>query len=144
MHSVAGVVSGVGSTTLPCVSIFAPAGNGFVVRELAVWNTTALSCVYKWQRFTALGTAGSALTGMEWDENGVAVTALPKDAHSVAPTAGLVIEYMPIGAAIGAGYYYTYGGAGLVVQPGVGNGIGCMLATGTGQVLAYKIVWEEN
>jgi len=144
MHSVSGLASGVGSTTLPCVSIFAPAGNGFVIRELACWNTTATACVYKWQRFTALGTAGSAITAIEWDENGVNPTALPKDAHSVAPTAGGVLEYMPIGAAIGAGYYYTYGGTGIVVVAGTGNGVGLMLATGTGQLLAYKIVWEET
>ena len=62
----------------------------------------------------------------------------------MAPTAGLVIEYMPIGAAIGAGYYYTYGQTGLVVAPGTANGVGLMLASGTGQILAYKIVWEEN
>ena len=144
MHSVAGLASGVGSTTLPCVSIFSPSGNGFVIRELACWNTTATACVYKWQRFTAVGTAGSGLTEMEWDESGVAPTATAFDAHSVAPTNGLVIEYMPIGAAIGAGYYFTYGDSGIVVAPGTANGVGLMLASGTGQILAYKIVWEEK
>lgn len=143
MHSVSGVASGIGTTARPCVSIYAPAGNGFRIRELACWNTTATSCVYKWARLTAAGTPGSGLTEMEWDENGVAPTATAFDAHSADATVGLTIEYMPIGAAIGSGYYFTYGASGIVVQPGTGNGVGLVLATGTGQILAYKIVWEE-
>lgn len=145
MHSIAGVTTNVGTTTLPCVSIYSPAGNGFVIRELAVWNTTATACVYKWQRFTTAGTPGTGLTEVEWDETGVAPTATVFDVHtSTGPTAGAVIEYMPIGAAIGAGYYYTYGDRGLVIAPATTNGLGLILATGTGQFLAYKIVWEED
>ena len=51
---------------------------------------------------------------------------------------------MPIGAAIGAGYYYTYyDGGGITIAAGTGNGIGLVLVTGTGQLLSYKIAWEE-
>jgi len=122
----------------------APAGNGFRVRELACWNTTATSCVYKWARITAAGTPGAGVTAVEWDESGLAPTATPKDAHSADATLGAQLEYMPIGAAIGAGYYYTYyDGAGITIAAGTGNGIGLVLATGTGQILAYKIAWEE-
>jgi hypothetical protein len=145
MHSIAGLASGIGSTTLPCFSIYSPSGNGLVIRELACWNTTAVGCTYKWQRLTTTGTQGTGLTTeMEWDESGVAPTATAFDAHSVAPTLGIAFEYMPIGAAIGAGYYYTYGASGIVVAPGTGNGVGLILAVGTGQVLAYRVVWEEN
>lgn len=143
MHSVAGLASGVGTTARPCVSVYAPSGNGFRIRELACWNTETTACVYKWARLTAAGTPGSGLTEMEWDENGVNPTVTGFDAHSADATVGLTIEYMPIGAAIGAGYYFTYGGPGIVVQPGTGNGVGLVLASGTGRILAYKIVWEE-
>ena len=144
MHSVTGVTSGVGTTALPSVSIYSPAGNGFIIRELAVWNTTATACLYKWARLTTAGTPGAGLTEMEWDESGVAPTVTAFDAHSVGPTITNTIEYMPIGAAIGSGYYYTYGGRGLVVAPAVTNGVGLVLVSGTGQLLAYKIVWEED
>ncbi len=145
MYSVAGVASGIGSTTLPCVSLYAPAGNGLRIRELACWNTTSTACVYGWQRLTTAGTQGSALTNeMEWDESMAAVTGTGFAAHSVAPSLGSLFEYLPVGAAIGAGYYYTYGGPGIVVPAGTGNGVGLILLTGTGQLLAYKIVWEEN
>ena len=124
VHSVAGLASGVGSTTLPCVSIFAPAGNGFVIRELACWNTTATACVYKWQRFTAVGTAGSGLTEMEWDENGVAPTATAFDAHSVAPTAGLVISTCRSGRRSGPATTTRTGrpGSSLRLAPRTGSG----------------------
>ena len=143
MHSVAGLASGIGTTLQPSVSIFAPAGNGFRIRELACWNTTVTACVYKWSRITAVGTPGAGLTEMEWDEGSLAPTATAFDAHSGNATLGGTIEYMPIGAAIGAGYYFTYGDSGIVVAAGTGNGVGLVLASGTGQILAYKIVWEE-
>lgn len=144
MHSVSGVASGIGSTTLPCVSIYSPSGNGFVIRELAAWNTTTTACTYKWARLTTAGTPGSGITVNEWREDGLNPTATPFNAHTVGPTIGTTIEYMPIGAAVGAGYYYTYyGSEGMVVAAGTGNGVGLVLVTGTGQLLAYKIVWEE-
>jgi len=144
MYVVSGVTSGIGTTARPSVSVMAPAGNGFRIRELAAFNTTATSCVYKWARVTAAGTPGADLTEVEWDEAGVAATATGKDAHSADATIGATVEYMPIGAAIGAGYYYTYyDGGGITIAAGTGNGIGLVLVTGTGQLLSYKIAWEE-
>lgn len=143
MFTVAGKVSGVGSTTLPCLSIYAPAGNGFTIREIALWNTSITACEFKIQRLTTAGTPGTGLTEVEQDEDGPAPTATAFGPHTVAPTLGDVIRYCPIGAAIGAGFYYTFGGKGLRVKPGTGNGIGVVLATGTGQVLGYHIDWEE-
>jgi len=144
MYVVSGLASGIGTTARPCVSVMAPAGNGFRVRELACFNTTITSCVYKWARITAAGTPGADLTEVEWDEAGVAATATAKDAHSADATIGATIEYMPIGAAIGAGYYWTYyDGGGITIAAGTGNGIGLVLASGTGQILSYKIAWEE-
>jgi hypothetical protein len=126
------------------VSVYSPAGNGFVIRELAAWNTTTTAWVYKWARLTTAGTPGAGLTEMEWREDGVNPTATAFDAHSADCTVGLTIDYLPIGAAIGAGYYYTYyAGPGIVVASGTGNGVGLVLASGTGQILSYKIVWEE-
>lgn len=144
MYTVAGVTSGVGSTTLPAVSIYAPAGNGLAIREIAVWNETNTACFYNITRLTTAGTPGSGLTEVEYAPDLRDPTATAFNAHSVAPTLGSVIRRMPIGAAVGAGFYYTWGGKGLIVPAGTGNGVGIILATGTGQLLSYHIDWEEE
>jgi hypothetical protein len=143
MYTVSGKTSGVGTTARPCVSIYAPAGNGFVIREIAVWNTTVTACEYKIARLTTAGTPGSGLTEVEYAADLRDPSATAFDAHSADATVGNTIRYMPVGAAIGAGFYYTWGGNGLVVPSGTANGIGIVLATGTGQILAYHIDWEE-
>jgi hypothetical protein len=144
MYTIAGVFSGIGSTTLPAVSIYSPAGNGFTIREIAVWNETVNACTYNIVRLTTTGTQGTGLTEVEYTSDLRDPTATAFAAHSVAPTLGNVIRRMPIGAAIGAGYYYTWGGKGLVVQSGTSNGVGIILAAGTGQLCAYHIDWEEE
>lgn len=144
MYTYAGVFSGVGSTTLPAVSIYSPAGNGFVIREIAVWNETVTACTYNIVRLTTAGTPGAGKTEIEYAADLRDPTATVFDAHSVAPTLGAVIRRMPIGAAVGAGYYWTWGGKGLIVPSGTANGVGIILAGGTGQLCAVHIDWEEE
>lgn len=144
MYTIAGKASGVGTTARPVVSVYAPAGNGFAIREIAVWNTEATACEYKIVRLTNATGQGTGLTEVEYatDLRDPTVTAF--DTHSADTGIGSVIRYMPIGAAIGAGYYYTWGGKGLLVPAGTANGVGILLATGTGRILAYHIDWEEE
>jgi len=144
MYTYAGVFSGIGSTTLPAVSIYSPSGNGFVIREISCWNETVTACFYNIVRLTTAGTPGTGKTEIEYAQDLRDPTATVFDAHSVAPTLGAVIRRMPIGAAVGAGYYWTWGGKGLVVPSGTGNGVGIILATGTGQLCSVHIDWEEE
>ena len=146
MYTIAGKTAGVGSTTLPCLSIYSPSTNGFVIREFAVWNMTNTSCVYRIARLTSAGTPGTGLTEIEYAEDLRAPTATAFEPHTgTAPSVATAsIRFMPIGAAIGAGYYWTWGGKGLVVPSGTANGVGLILAEGTGQILGYHIDWEEE
>jgi len=144
VYTISGVFSGIGSTTLPAVSIYSPSGNGFAIREIAVWNETVTACFYNIVRLSTTGTQGTGLTEVEYAADLRDPTATAFAAHSVAPTLGNVIRRMPIGAAVGAGYYYTWGGKGLIVPSGTGNGVGIILATGTGQLCSYHIDWEEE
>jgi hypothetical protein len=50
---------------------------------------------------------------------------------------------MQLGAAIGSGVIFPFGGEGLMIQPGTTNGVGIVLSTGTGVILDYYIAWEE-
>ena len=144
MYTISGVFSGIGTTARPSVSAYSPAGNGFVIREIAVWNTTVTACTYKIARLTTAGTPGSGITEVEYANDLRDPTVTTFDAHSADATVGNTIRYMPIGAAVGAGYYYTWGGKGLIVPAGTANGVGIVLVTGTGQLCAYHIDWEEE
>lgn len=143
MYTIAGVAGGVGTTARPSVSLYSPAGNGLTIREIAVWNTTAVACTYKILRLTNATGQGTGLTEVEFTPDFRDPTGTAFDTHSADTGQGAVIRYMPIGAAVGAGYYYTFGGLGLWVPSGTANGVGIQLATGTGQILAYHIDWEE-
>lgn len=146
MYEYSGVFSGVGSTTLPAVSIYAPAAHGVTIREISCFNETVTACVYNIVRLTSAGTPGTGKTEVEISQpaaEGKDPGATVFDAHSVAPSLGSVIRRMPIGAAIGAGYYWTWGDRGLYIPAGTANGIGIILASGTGQLCAAHFTWEE-
>lgn len=132
------------TATLPGVSLYAPAGGKLAVREIGIFNSTTTSCVASLRRLSTTGTQGAGITEFEYDESAMPVLGTAFDAHSVLPTlvAG-VVRYFPIGGAIGAGYVWTFGGDGLVIPAGTGNGIGVLCPTGTGQVLDYYIDWDE-
>ena len=58
-----------------------------------------------------------------------------RDTHTVAPTlvAG-EIRRASVGASIGSGIIWTFGGRGLFLPSGTGNGFALMPITGTGQI----------
>lgn len=147
MYEYSGVFSGIGSTTLPAVSIYSPAGHGFTIREISVFNETVTACIYNIVKLTTAGTPGSGKTEVEISNTAAEQKdpgATVFDAHSVAPTLGAVIRRMPIGAAVGAGYYWTWGGKGLYVPAGTSQGVGIILASGTGQLCTVHFSWEED
>jgi len=140
------VTTGAGSTTLPIMSLYAPAGNRLIVREVGVFNTTTTAVVVglKLVRLASTGTQGAAITPTLFDPGSPAATGNPRTTHTVAPTLGTDIAAMPVGAAIGAGTILTfYGeGNGLVIAAGTANGIG-ILPLGVGQVCTAHIIWDE-
>jgi hypothetical protein len=134
-----------GSITLPSAALAASASNGFVLREVAVFNTTITACLYKLVRLSTAGTPGAAATEAEWDLDGPAPTATLAGVYtSTAPTTTELGIVFPLGAAIGSGVVRTFGGSGIRCPVGVANGIGVMLATGTGQILDIDVTWDEG
>ena len=138
------VTTGAGSTTLPIISLYAPAGNGLWVREVGVFNTTTTAAGLKLVRLSTTGTQGGAITPAKFNSDAPAATGNPRTTHTVAPTLAGDIAAMPIGAAIGAGTILTFYGEnnGLKIDSGTGNGIG-IIPLGTGQVCTAYIFWDE-
>jgi hypothetical protein len=141
---VGGRSTGAGSTTLPLFSLYSPAGSGGRIREIGVFNTTTTALAVALRRLSTAGTQGAALDEGEYDTDDPVPAMTAFQTHSVAPTlvAG-VIRQATIGAAQGAGVIWTFGDAGLVIKPGTGNGVGLLIATGTGQIVDFYIDWDE-
>jgi hypothetical protein len=145
IYSVAGRSTGAGSTTLPVFSLYSPAGSGGAIREIGVFNTTATAVVLRVARITTTGTQGSGLTEVEYDEDSPPPLMTAFDTHtSTGPTLGAgSFRQAALGAAVGSGVIWTFGGRGLVIPPATTNGIGVIVAAGTGQILDFYIDWEE-
>jgi hypothetical protein len=144
MYSVAGRATGAGTTLRPAVSLYAPAGSGGAIREIGIFNTTVTACVYRVARLTAQGTPGTGLTEVEYDEDSPPPLMTAFDTHSADATVATgSFRQAALGAAIGSGVIWTFGARGLVIPPGTANGVGVILATGTGQILDFYIDWEE-
>lgn len=136
--------TGAGSATLPMASLYASSTGGLWVVEIAVTNTTVTALETSLKRLTTAGTQGTAQT-VTYEENDGNFTAKgdPRDTHTVAPTlvAGEV-RRNSIGASIGSGVIWSFGGRGLFVPSGTANGIGLMPMTGTGQVCDVYFSWD--
>lgn len=135
--------AGAGSTTLPSGSIYAGASVNGLLREIGVFNTTTTAVAIALYRLTTTGTRGSALTVSKHRVN-TTPTCTTYNTHTVAPTLGNDLGYRAVlGAAAGSGVIWTFGDAGLEVTLGTSNGVGIVIAAGTGQVLDYYFVWDE-
>lgn len=143
-YSMAGRATIAGSSTLPLVSLYSPAGSGGAIREIGLFNTTSTALAVAVVRLSTTGTQGAALTEAEYQEDAQPPLMTGFAGHTVGPTivAG-VLRQASLGASIGSGVIWTFGDSGLVIQPGTGNGIGIIIPTGTGQVLDYYIDWDE-
>jgi hypothetical protein len=141
----AGVRTGAGSTTLPIISLYSgSAVNGAIV-EIGVFNTTAVAVALKLIRLTTAGTA-SGLTETSHEAIAAAASCGAVGTHSsTGPTLGGDLGYyVTLGPFVGAGVIWTFGGMGLSTGlSGTGNGVGVIVATGTGQVCDAYMVWEE-
>lgn len=133
-----------GSTTLPIISLYAVANNSGTIREIGVFNTTTTAVALKIARLSTTGTQGSTITAMKHNDRTPTPQCTAKQTHSVAPTIDAGDGYQAVlGAAVGAGVIWTFGDLGLLLPAGTGNGVGVVVATGTGQVCDAYIVWDE-
>jgi len=136
--------TGAGSTTLPVGSLYAAAAVAARVVEVGVFNTTSTAVAVKLVRLTTAGTQGTGLVESKDDGDQVAASSTAFDTHSsTPPTLGDDLGYRTaLGAAVGAGVIWTMDD-GLRIPVGTGNGIGIIVATGTGQILDWYMVWDE-
>jgi hypothetical protein len=143
-YSVGTRSTGAGSATLAVGSLFAGANNDVRVVEVGAFNTTTTACAIALRRWTALGTQGSGLSEIPHDPDTTAATATAYDTHTVTGT--ITAGYFAtatLGAAAGAGVIWTFAGSGIRIPKGTGNGLTIMVATGTGQILDWYMIWDE-
>jgi hypothetical protein len=136
--------TGAGSTPLPAASLYASATGGLWLVEVIVTNTTVTAASMALRRLTTAGTQGTSQT-VTYEENDANFTAKgdARDTHTVAPTitAGAVRNSV-LGASIGSGVAFTFGGRGLWIPSGVANGVGLLPLTGTGQIVDVSFSWD--
>jgi hypothetical protein len=125
-------------------SLYASSTGGLWVVEIGVTNTTTTAFECSLKRVTTTGTQGAAQT-VVYEENDGNFTAKgdPRDTHTVLPT--LVngeSRRASIGASVGSGVIWTFGGRGMFIPSGTGNGIALMPMTGTGQIADVYFSWD--
>jgi len=138
--------AGAGSATLPMASLYAQATGALWLVEIGVYNTTVTAFSISLKRLSTLGTVGAIVPGVVYEENDVNVTTkgIAADTHTVGPTmvAGQELRRASIGASIGSGAIWTFGGRGLFIPSGTANGVGLVPITSTGQVSDVYFSWD--
>lgn len=144
IHTVAGRATVIGTAVRAIASLFAVVNTGARIREVGVFNTTAVALNVALARFTNATGVGAGLTEAPWDEDlSAPVQCTGFAGHTADGGVGTVFRHVPLGAAIGFGQIWTFGGPGLAIKKGTANGIGIIIPTGTGQICDYYIDWEE-
>jgi hypothetical protein len=136
--------TGAGSTTLPMASLYSLGTGGLWLVEVGVTNTTAVAFEVSLRRVSSTGTQGAAQT-VVYEENDLNLTAKcdPRDTHTVLPA--LVtgeIRRASIGASIGSGIIWTFGGRGLFLPSAAGAGLALLPMSGTGQI--SDVYWSVD
>jgi hypothetical protein len=138
--------AGRGVTDLPTSvrgpGLAAAAGRPVYLVETGVFNTTTTAFAVSVVRFSAAGTPSGSVTEVSEDSE-YTPAATVTTGNSGTPTVGGPFNQASIGAAIGAGVIWTYGGKGLRAPAGTTNGFILNLPTGTGQFFDFYYVWEE-
>lgn len=144
-YAVGGRGTIVGSATLPFVSLYNIAGVSARLREVHVFNTTATGgfdvalC-----RLSTTGTQGTGLTEVALDSTAAAASCTAFAGHTGAPTLADLGYRKTMGAAIGDGVIWTFlNDVGVSASLGTGFGLGLYVPSGTGQICAYTLIWDE-
>jgi hypothetical protein len=136
--------TGAGSATLPMASLYSLGTGALWLVEVGITNTTVTAFEISLQRVSTTGTQGAAKTVI-YEENDANLTAKcdPRDTHTVLPTlvAG-EIRRASIGASIGSGIIWTFGGRGLFIPSGAGLGVALLPISGTGQI--SDVYWSVD
>lgn len=144
----AGTQTLAGSTTLPIFSLFSNGAALVQLFEVGIFNTTTTALDIGLYRYgwAAVGTVGSAVTTGCLDNPSLTARAQPFSTPSAGTATLTPLGYRAeIGAAIGAGVIWTFGGSGITIPAAAGtvNGIAIIPPIGTGQACDVYAIWEE-
>jgi hypothetical protein len=133
----------VGTANIAMLSLYATAAKTPAIREIGVTNTTSTALTVAVARFTTATNVGAGLTEVSEADPVSVAEATVFAGHVGAGGVGGILRYASLGAAVGAGVIWTFGGNGLVIPAGTANGVGIITPTGTGQICDCYIVWDE-
>jgi hypothetical protein len=125
------------------LSLFATAAKQPRIREIGVTNTSATALTVAVARFTTATNVGAGLAENGEDDSVSVAEATVFAGHTGDGGVGGVVRQASLGAAVGAGIIWTFGGNGLVIPAGTANGVGIITPVGTGQICDCYIVWDE-
>jgi hypothetical protein len=133
-----------GSATLPMASLYADATGGLWLVEVGIFNTTVTAYEISLARFSTAGTSSAVTATYEENDAGFTAKGTARNSHSsTAPTLGVEVRRASIGASIGSGVIWTFGGRGLFIPSGTVNGVGLITISGTGQVSDVYWSWDS-
>ena len=136
--------TGAGSLTLPIASLYATAAVRPRIVEIGCFNTTSTAVSIAIRRLSTTGTQGTAQTGVNQDDESQTAVAVPRDTHTVGPTISAgSLRIATLGGAVGAGVIWTFQEPGIVIPPGINNGVALIPWTGTGQICDISFTWIE-
>jgi len=141
--AVAGRSTVAGTTLRAIASVFATAACRPRIMEIGVFNTTTSAVAISVVRFTNATGVGAGLTEVVLDDFLHTPIATGFAGHTADGAVGSPVRQASLGAAIGSGVIFTFGGVGLLIDDGTANGMGVICPTGTGQILDYYYEWEE-
>jgi hypothetical protein len=133
----------VGTASRSMLSLFAVTGCRPRVREVGVFNTSTSPLAVAVARFTTATNVGSGLAETGEDDPAQTALATVFAGHTGDGGVGGVVRQASLGAAVGAGVIWTFGGNGLEIPNTTGDGVGLITPTGTGQLCDCYIVWDE-
>jgi hypothetical protein len=134
--------AGAGTSVRPVFGLLNTATVSAQVREIGLFNTTAVACTFRVVQFTG-GTAGAAQVERRHRRNSPAASCSAFGLWTADATVDEDTGYRAVlGAAIGSGAILTFGGDGLEAGLGTTVGIG-LVPVGTGQVVEVYFTFDE-
>ena len=131
-----------GTTVRPIFGLLNTASVSGQLRELGIFNTTAVACEYRVVQVTG-GTAGAAQVERRHRRNSPVASCQAVAGWTADATVNEDLGYrIVLGAAIGAGSILTFGGDGLEADLGATVAIG-LIPVGTGQICSIYAAWDE-
>jgi len=132
-------------TTTAGPGVFAGATSGkFWLREIGVFNTTAVAVAVGVAVCTATGTQVGGLTEYQTDDaSAPAPSETAFTSMSTAATVAATIRQASLGASVGSGIVFTFEEKEVEIPEGTGNGVIINCPTGTAQHLDFYIKYQK-